>query len=70
MLGGEKAPFVGRPPSQSFGYLSREDQTTPYSEDEIKNLNDAKIAYGDEPLTFERLEGESPSFRGIQWSRS
>jgi len=59
VLGGETAPFVGRPPSQSFGYMAKADSKTAFTDAEIQKLNDGKIAYGDSPLEFSRLERES-----------
>ena len=58
VLGGETAPFVGRPPTQSFGYMAKADSKTAFTDAEIQELNDGKIAYGGSPLEFSRLERE------------
>lgn len=56
ILGGELAPFVGRPPQLSYGYLSKQDNKTAFNDEEISKLNDAAIDYGGKPVKFERLD--------------
>lgn len=63
MLGGETAPFVGRPPTQSFGYMAKADSKTAFTDAEIQKLNEGKIAYGGSPLEFSRLERERQGTR-------